>query len=84
MNSNIKIIPNPAKDYFLLRTTGSKVKTLKVAFLTPDGDLVKEYGSVRGQNAGTYLIDIRNMLSGPYFLKIQYNNGTMVEKLIVL
>ncbi len=84
MSSLFQIIPNPAKDYFLLKSSVAPIKTIKVAFFTNDGILVKKYDASQGSESSVYLIDIRDLTPGLYFLAIHCENKSVIQKLVVL
>ena len=71
--SNIKIFPNPATDYF---TVNANQSLTKIMLYNSTGKLIKTYPS-----ANNY--DIKGMLSGIYFLKIETRGVDTVEKLII-
>lgn len=84
MSSTFQIIPNPAKDYFLLKSSGMPVKTTKVSFFTSDGILIKEFDTFHANDTSECIIDIRELTPGLYFLAIHYENKSIIQKLVVL
>lgn len=72
------IFPNPASDYFSLKTTGNAQ-----SFLVSDqqGNRV-----LKGEiNQQTSLFDTHSLVPGMYFVSVKYSNGvTATEKIIIL
>jgi hypothetical protein len=84
MNNTIQIFPNPAKEYFTLRSTNTISETIKLSIFSSNCILVKNYEisnkSVNREN----LIDVRNLPSGLYFIRIETGNKIITQKLIIL
>ncbi|OFY99252.1 MAG: hypothetical protein A3K10_00040 [Bacteroidetes bacterium RIFCSPLOWO2_12_FULL_31_6] len=72
--SSISLYPNPAKNYFLLTST-KNVDNVELFNLNGQ--------KVLSQNSSLEKINIEGLSSGVYFVKINGENGTKIEKLTV-
>ncbi len=84
MNSAFQIFPNPAKDYFFLRSSIPIEKDMKLTFFSNDGIPVQEYDVNPELKPNECLIDIRNLTPGFYFLMIYSGDKGVIQKLVIL
>jgi hypothetical protein len=73
--------PNPAKTSVNIQTTGMENLTLKVTLLSANGIIIKEFDFKERSNL--FLINIRDLSSGLYFLMISGEDIHSAGKLIV-
>ena len=84
MCSVFQISPNPAKDYFFIKSSIPLEKDMKLTVFSNDGILIKECEVNPEMKSNEYLIDVRNLSPGLYFLMI-YNGGKgVIQKLVIL
>ena len=76
VTENIKVYPNPAKDFVKLTAQGSTLKAIKVYNCL--GMIFEEINV----NANEIVIDITDYNSGIYFLNIETENGNHIQKVI--
>ncbi|PJB13935.1 MAG: hypothetical protein CO118_11135, partial [Flavobacteriales bacterium CG_4_9_14_3_um_filter_32_8] len=72
--SSISLYPNPAKNYFQLSST-KNVDNVELFNLNGQ--------KVLSKNSSLERINIEGLSSGVYFVKINSENGTKIEKLTV-
>ena len=76
VTENIKVYPNPVKDFVKLTAQGSTLKAIKVYNCL--GMIFEEINV----NANEIVIDITDYNSGIYFLNIETENGNHIQKVI--
>lgn len=84
MGCAFEIYPNPAKDYFFLRSSIPLEKDMKLTFFSNDGIPIKDCEVNSEIKPNECLIDIRNFSPGFYFLMIYYEDKGVIQKLVIL
>ncbi|MGE5425032.1 MAG: T9SS type A sorting domain-containing protein [Syntrophothermus sp.] len=84
MASKLQIIPNPAKDFFILRCSGINLKKINIAFFSSDGVLVKELVTTLADDPDVHLIDVRDLPAGMYFINIKTDDQNLIQKLVII
>ncbi|MEA3495259.1 MAG: T9SS type A sorting domain-containing protein [Bacteroidota bacterium] len=75
-NENIKIYPNPAKDYIIINNIkNTTFETIEIFDIT--AKLIKSYSN------NSLRINISDLKKGLYFLKISTNKSIFVKKIII-
>lgn len=77
--SSLQVYPNPTKSHFTVRSTWSRpINTIEIVSVT--GELVKK---ITNLNVHEYKINKSGLSNGMYFVKVDYGNKTVSEKLII-
>ena len=84
MSGAFQIFPNPAKDYFFLRSADPIEKDMKLTFFSNDGIPVQECKVNAEMEPNECLIDVRNLSPGFYFLMIYKGDKGVIQKLVIL
>jgi hypothetical protein len=84
MNRAFQIFPNPAKDYFFLRSSNPLEKDMKVTFFSNDGIEVQETRVNADLKPNECVVDVRNLSPGLYFLMIYSGEKGIIQKLVIL
>jgi len=74
--SSLKVFPNPAKNTLIIENK-ENVKIKSISLLNVKGQIIKQFEINNTQ------LDISNISSGYYILKISHENGVFTQKLIV-
>ena len=74
--NNIEVFPNPASSFISIKTNSEKDVQLTIFDIS--GTLVKQINHVLNNQQ----VDIKDLTSGLYILKIQSNNGSTTKRLI--
>jgi len=74
--NNIKIYPNPAKDIIYIKDI-DKLDVISILLINIYGQIIKQYGS------NTTQLDISDIISGIYFVKISTSKGNIIQKLSI-
>lgn len=77
--SAINVYPNPAKNYFTVKSSYSK-PMLSIDVVSISGETVKNITNV---NAFEYKIQKIGMSNGMYFVKVNYADNSSTQKLII-
>ena len=77
LTTTVTLYPNPTSNYVNIKCAGMT----NVSLLTSNGVLVRE---VKDITAGSYVIDMSNLGSGTYIVKIKTSNGCITKKVIKL
>ena len=79
LEKSIKLFPNPAKDNFQIHLENDFIQNdiLTISIYDVKGNLVLKTEKFKE------IIDIKNLRSGTYFVKIQFSNVLVSKKLIV-
>jgi len=83
-NSTLQIFPNPAKEYFMLRSTAPMTGSIKLSIFSSDCILVRNYEINNKSFSKECQIDIRQLKPGLYFIRIDSAQKTTTKKLIIL
>lgn len=78
--SRFSLFPNPAKDEVIIQLANSNFETGKVNIHNIQGKVILKDIHI---NENTSVIDISNLESGLYFVKLTFGNSSTVQKLIV-
>ena len=84
MRNAFQIFPNPAKDYFFIRSSTPLEKEMKLTFFSNDGIPIKECEAKAEMKPNECLIDVRNLSPGFYFLMIYYGGKGFIQKLVII
>jgi hypothetical protein len=84
MASTIQIFPNPAKDYFSLRSPEPLEENMRLTIFSSDGALMRELSISPGIYKHECLVDIRDLAPGLYFIMIKMEASNIIQKLIIL
>jgi len=78
LNWDVEIIPNPAKDEFLLLIATENIEYGLLTIYKPDGQKMNEIKIFNPQTK----INLRSFTSGIYLLQIQINGNSYTKRLI--
>jgi len=78
----IVIYPNPVKDIAYFKLKSVQASSLKWQLIGADGTQIAA-GKLRPDPADTYALELNDVPTGVYFLKIQHGNGNVLIKKIV-
>ena len=84
MNNSIQIFPNPTKEYFTLRSTDPMSETMRLSIFSSACILIKNYEINNKSASKEYMIDVRHLSPGLYFVRIDTGHNTITKKLIIL
>lgn len=86
MDSSFQIFPNPAKDYFFLKSSTPIEKDMKLTFFSNDGiELEEQECEINAEmKSNEYLIDVRNLTPGFYFIMINNGDRGVIQKIVIL
>lgn len=73
INSSVKFVPNPADDFFVIEGQENIDKI----------EILDSYGSIVGSYSSSIYMDISNLASGLYYVKIAINNTIITQKLVI-
>jgi endonuclease I len=78
-DNNLKIYPNPVKDYLNIElSNGEKIKTIELFNIV--GEKVLEMSSI---NSSEFILSIGTFSKGIYFIKIDVGNSSSVKRIIL-
>ncbi len=75
----LKLMPNPANDFLMIRHTLGKISSFDI--LTMDGKT--QVSTLKKQGSDYFEIDTRNLKPGIYLLRIWYKEGSVTRKFMV-
>jgi len=80
------IHPNPTKGDFIVRFTSPDQRNVRISLYDVTGRLIDEIFNSKIQTSGVYEIPIRSqdLAAGIYFIRIETDNETITEKVIIL
>lgn len=76
--TNISVYPNPAQEHIVLRLPENAHENILLKFYSLNGKNVFQKNTISGEQ-----IDISNIEKGIYFVKINYKDKLITEKLII-
>jgi hypothetical protein len=84
--SNIRIFPNPASDYFIIEYPFASTKNLTISIIDAVGNEYKCGYNIITQKSdcGYVYIKSSNLSQGVYFLKINSDNHSYSEQIVIL
>ena len=77
------IYPNPAKDYFILKSEKPLSGSLILTVFSSTGGLLKKIRMGTGNIKNEYLVDVTGLATGIYFILIETDPGHVLKKLII-
>lgn len=80
----MQIFPNPTRDYFVVRVLTLMSDTIKLSIFTSVCRLVRRYEIKNKQGTKEYRINIRDLKTGLYFIRIESGQIKITKKLIIL
>ncbi|MFZ9846615.1 MAG: S8 family serine peptidase [Flavobacteriales bacterium] len=80
---NIKVIPNPANDQAFVFIESKDNTLLNVALFDEAGKMVNSYNYISMQNSSAHQIDLSQLSSGTYFMKVNSTQSSNYYKLII-
>lgn len=72
----IQIYPNPVKNLLRIENINN-IEIGSISLINLNGQIVKQFNSLKNQ------LDISDISSGLYILKISYKNGELIEKIMI-
>jgi hypothetical protein len=72
----LKVFPNPTKNTLTIENI-EHIEIESISLLNTNGQIIKQFDSKNTQ------LDLSNISSGLFLLKISYNNGELIEKILI-
>jgi|GEM_PF-3186998 hypothetical protein len=79
MSCNYQICPNPVKNYFTIKPVNPDYDPITLSIFTKEGILYQDFEFKHSSEECDYLVDIRNLPPGEYYLLIHTDNGDDIE-----
>ena len=76
-----QIFPDPVETYFIVRSAISMDEQIDLSIFSYEGLLFKKFESVRPDENYEYVVDVRNLPPGNYYLMIQSVRGYKIERM---
>jgi hypothetical protein len=83
LNVNIKVIPNPANEEAFVYIEAKDNLLLAVSLFDESGKLVHFYSYASQQNSSAHTINVSDLSSGIYFMKVNSEQSSNYYKLII-
>ena len=83
LNVNIKVIPNPANEEAFVYIEAKDNLLLAVSLFDESGKLVHFYSYASQQNSSAHTINVSDLSSGIYFMKVNSEQSGNYYKLII-
>ena len=80
---DVSVYPNPANGYVNVDVKANKQVTYRIDLLDLSGRIIKESDETAAPGINHSRLDISNLQSGLYLLRISSRNGYYVQKLVV-
>lgn len=80
---SINVVTNPIKDGILLLTSSQSLHEIRVSILSVSGESLKNYYFKDSETLNTTCIDLSNLASGTYFVRVLTQEGSKALKFIV-
>ena len=83
-NTNIKLYPNPARDYINVQYDAEAIiKEINISIYSLDGKLIYSQSKSINNKSFDEQFNIDKIEKGYYIMKLTYNNNVITEKLII-
>ena len=84
LQSNFQIFPNPAKDYFIMKSAIQTMEPVRIKIYSSNSEIIKtqEINNFSGNNE--FLINVKNLPSGSYYINVSTENLNCTQKLLIL
>jgi hypothetical protein len=76
LTKKFKVFPVPANDFLKIKNINN-IEIKSISLINTTGQVIKRFGSAKTQ------LDVSEISSGIYFLKISYKDGAVIEKVII-
>jgi hypothetical protein len=79
--SPYKIYPNPVKDHFIIKPVRPVYESIDLSIFTFEGLLYREYKFRHPDNNYEYIVEVKNLPRGHYYVMIHSEKGNVIERL---
>jgi hypothetical protein len=79
--SHYKIYPNPVKDYLVVKPAKAVDEYIDLSIFSYEGLLFGEYKFNHPDNHYEYIVDVKNLPRGKYYVMIHSNQEYIIEKM---
>jgi len=76
-----QISPNPVESYFVIKSAISLDEQIDLSIFSHEGLLFKKYEFIHPDENYEYVIDVRNLPPGDYYLMIHSDRGYKIERM---
>ena len=76
LTKKFNVFPVPANDFLKIKNINN-IGIKSISLINTTGQVIKRFGSAKTQ------LDVSEISSGIYFLKISYKDGAVIEKVII-
>jgi hypothetical protein len=81
MSPQYQIFPNPVTNYFVIKPLAKLDERIKLAIFSNEGLLFKECELMHPDDNHEYVVDVRNLPPGSYYLMIHSEKGNVIERM---
>ena len=78
LEKSVSVYPNPARNYFYIRSSNGSAPMKHVGIHDITGRLIKSFDKINGE---TLMVDTRSFDAGMYLLKISFDTGEVIKKI---
>lgn len=76
-----QIFPNPVESYFIVRSAISMDEQIDLSIFSHEGLLFKKVEFIHPDENYEYVVDVRNLPPGDYYLMIHSERGYKIERM---
>jgi len=81
--NNVRIFPNPSDGFFTLELKNVRNQAINIRVYNLLGRMVESFHVNAGTGTSSHPLDLRHLPDGLYMMKIQHQDGTLSNKLII-
>ncbi len=82
LTPSLSLFPNPAQDNFILSIDNNQMGKMLVQIINPSGQISKTYSLNKGTQSSTNTLDISDLPTGVYSIRIQIGDWSAIRQLV--
>jgi len=81
MVAHYQIFPNPVESYLVIKTAISLDEQISLSIFSHEGFMFEKYEFLHPDENYEYVVDVRNLPPGNYYLMIHSERGYKIERM---
>ena len=79
----MSVYPNPNNGQFTLSLQSDETQTVNIVMVNILGEVMEESGEITFKDTYSRTFDLENMSAGVYFIRVNSDNGVLIQRLVI-
>ena len=79
----MSVYPNPNNGQFTLSLQSDETQTVNIVMVNILGEVMEESGEITFNDTYSRTFDLENMSAGVYFIRVNSDNGVLIQRLVI-